>query len=327
MTRKISWEKHIGRNLKLRDLHVFFTVAQCGSMGRAALELGVAQPTVSEAIADLEHTFGVRLFDRSSQGVEPTNYGAALLKRSIAVFDELKQSSSDIDYLADPTTGTLRIGSVESITATILTLIIQSFSERFPRVVLHVDDSPSRAQELSGLRDRRYDLILLRLQTPLADDPVLKDENVEILIEDELVIACGARSQWARRRKIALADLANEPWVLTAPATWNYDRVAEMFQVSGLSPPNVTLVTTSVHLRTNLPSNGSFITALPRSLMLLGANRDALKVLPVELPVRPWPVAVVTLKNRTLSSVAERFIECAREVAKSLAKPSGRVAH
>jgi DNA-binding transcriptional LysR family regulator len=112
--KRIDWETQIGRRLRLRDLHVFFTVARCGSMARAAAELGVSQPTVSEVIADLEHTYAVRLFDRSPRGVAPTIYGDALLKRSIVVFDELKQSGRDIEFLADPTTGEVRIGCVQS---------------------------------------------------------------------------------------------------------------------------------------------------------------------------------------------------------------------
>ena len=113
MAPKIDWESRIGRRLKLRDLHVYFAVLQCGSMAKAAAQLGVSQPTVSEVIAGLEHTFGVRLLDRKPQGVEPTIYGSALLKRGIAAFDELKQSARDIEYLADPTVGELKIGCAE----------------------------------------------------------------------------------------------------------------------------------------------------------------------------------------------------------------------
>ncbi len=113
MVSKIDWEDRIGRRLKLRDLHVYFAVVQCGSMAKAAVQLGVSQPTVSEIIADLEHTFGVRLLDRIARGVEPTIYGNALLKRGIAAFDELKQSTRDIAFLADPTVGELKIGCAE----------------------------------------------------------------------------------------------------------------------------------------------------------------------------------------------------------------------
>ena len=87
MAKEIDWEGRIGRRLRLRDLHIFFTAVQRGSMAKAAQTLGVTQPAVSKVIADLEHTLGVRLLDRGARGVEPTNYGRALLSRANAAFD------------------------------------------------------------------------------------------------------------------------------------------------------------------------------------------------------------------------------------------------
>jgi DNA-binding transcriptional LysR family regulator len=89
MTNEGDWESGVGRRLKLRHLRIFSAVVARGSMARAAAQLRLSQPTVSEVIAELEDTFGVRLLDRSSQGVTPTVYGRALLKRSIAALDEL----------------------------------------------------------------------------------------------------------------------------------------------------------------------------------------------------------------------------------------------
>ena len=310
MAYKIDWESRIGRRLKLRDLHVYFAVVQCGSMTKAAAQLGVSQPTVSESIADLEHTFGVRLLDRRPQGVEPTMYGNALLKRGIAAFDELKQSTRDIEFLADPTVGELRIGCAESIAAAVLPTIIQRFGQQYPRVVVRVDDVPSTA--LALLRDRKHDLIIARTVRPLSDE---EDFNVEILFNDQLVVAADIRSRWVRRRKIDLAELIDEPWVLSPPDTWAYIRLAEAFQARGLDMPKASFVTLSVHLRNQLLADGRFISAFPKSI----ANRYSQKVLSVDLPVRPWPVVVVTLKNRTLSPVVERFMECARNVVKSTA--------
>ena len=101
--------------------------------GKGGRELGVSQPTVSEIIADLEHTFGVRLLDRLRAGVEPTIYGSALLKRGIAAFDELKQSTRDIEFLADPSVGELKIGCAESIAAAVLPKILERFNQQYPR--------------------------------------------------------------------------------------------------------------------------------------------------------------------------------------------------
>src|SRR6266550_6173907 len=151
MLRKIDWESQIGRRLRLRDLHVFHTVVQHRSMAKAAVQLGVSQPAISEVIADLEHALGVRLLDRSPQGVEPTMYGNALLKRSIAVFDELKQSVRDIEQLADPTKGEIRIACPLAIAFTIIPHVIERFIQKYPRVVLHFDEVASA----SGTRDFR----------------------------------------------------------------------------------------------------------------------------------------------------------------------------
>ena len=120
-------------------------------MAKAAAELRVAQPTVSEVIANLENAYGVQLFDRSPRGVEPTVYGRALLKRSVAVFDEIKQSGKDIEFLTDPTVGELRIGCVESLSATIVPQLILRFSHQYPGVIVHVDDLTTQRGGFSGL--------------------------------------------------------------------------------------------------------------------------------------------------------------------------------
>jgi DNA-binding transcriptional LysR family regulator len=90
----MKWTDRIGRRVKLRDLHIALAVAEAGSMTRAAEELGVSYPVVSKTISELEHTLGVRLFDRSISGVEPTHYGRALLKSGTAVFDEMRKACS-----------------------------------------------------------------------------------------------------------------------------------------------------------------------------------------------------------------------------------------
>jgi molybdenum-dependent DNA-binding transcriptional regulator ModE len=97
----MEWSERIGRRIKLRDLHILLAVAKAGTMGKAAVALAVSQPVVSKAIADLEHALGLRLMDRSPQGIEPTVYGRALLKWSVAAFDDLRQCVKELEYLND----------------------------------------------------------------------------------------------------------------------------------------------------------------------------------------------------------------------------------
>jgi DNA-binding transcriptional LysR family regulator len=325
MARKIDWENQIGRRLKLRDLHVFFTVVQRGSMAKAATHLGVSQPAVSEVIGDLEHALGVRLLDRSAHGVELTAYGRALLKRSRAAFDELKQGIKDIEFLANPTAGELRIGCVESIASAILPPVIELFAQQYPRIVLHVTDAVTATPlELPQLRERILDIVLARIVGPLASED--HDLNVEILFDDYLVLVAGKRTRWANRAKIDLAELVNEPWILTPANSWGDRLITDAFRARGLTVPKASLMTFSVHLRTNLLTTGPFITALPSSVVRLHADRFALKVLPIDLPIRPWPVGIVTLKNRHLSPVAQLFIDhlraCATAMPVELQRPA-----
>src|SRR3954452_12344359 len=114
----MEWESHLGRRFRVRDLHILSTVVKSGGMAKAARQLAMTQPAVSAAIANLEHMLGVRLLDRSPRGIEPTIYAEAMLKRNVAVFDELKQGVKDVAFLSDPTTGEVRIGCGESIIAT-----------------------------------------------------------------------------------------------------------------------------------------------------------------------------------------------------------------
>jgi DNA-binding transcriptional LysR family regulator len=274
----------------------------------------MTQPAVSEAIANLEHVLRVRLLDRSPRGVEPTIYANAILKRSTAVFDELKQGVRDIEFLADPTTGQLNIGCPESIAATLLPHFIESYVSKYPGVSLQVEDIPSPAIRSPALRERKFDLILARWPLPLAIDAPIDDVNVDPILNDPLVIVAGINSRWTqRRRKIDVAELADEPWILSPPGTWNYEWIARAFKERGLRMPKVTISTFNVHINAHFLKSGSFLTTYPRSWALL----NGFKVLPVNVPVQAWPLSVVTLKNRTLSATLEGFIGCARDVARA----------
>jgi DNA-binding transcriptional LysR family regulator len=312
----MEWESRLGRRLRVRDLYILTTVVNSGSMAKAARQLSMAQPSVSAAIANLEHMLGVRLLDRSPRGIEPTIYADALLKRSIAVFDELKQSVTDVESLADPTIGELRVGCPEIFIATLLVPIIEQFSSKYPKVTVHVQDVPQPAIRHPGLRERAYDLVIGGHHPRAPGDHSLDDLDMHYIVEDQMIIAAGMHSRWASRRKIDLAELVDEPWMLPPAASANYSRIADACQQRGIAIPTPRLVGFSMYIVNRFVGNGPFLAVYPRTVALyLG-----LKVLPVELPERPLRIAIATLKNRTLSPVVERFIACAYEATKSPAR-------
>ena len=322
MPKGINWESCIGRRLRLRDLHVLFAVVQSGSMIKAATQLGVSQPVVPEAIADLEATIGVRLLDRSPRGVAPTLYGQALLDRSQAAFDELRQGIKDIEFLADPTLGEVRIGCSESLTAGVLAPIIDQLSRRTPRVRFQVTqiNTLNTRLEFPELRDRKLDVILARVVESFGEFEYAEDLNVE---------SCSTTICWwspgHEVRGLPAADrsaeLAEAPWIPPANS-WNSLRVEEAFAAIGMKMPDVAVNTFSVALRSHLLATGRFVAAIPASTQRANASR-APEVLPVKLPNKPWPVAMITLKNRTLSPAVQHFLEDARAAANTM--PRGQV--
>src|SRR5258705_13711797 len=116
---------------------MLLALIQTGGMGKAGGALNMSQPAVSKAIAYLEHTLGVRLLDRSRQGVEPTPYGRALVKRGVAMFDELRQGVQDIATLTDPAAGEIRMGGSEHTKSAIYSPVIHQFSRQNPRTSFH----------------------------------------------------------------------------------------------------------------------------------------------------------------------------------------------
>jgi DNA-binding transcriptional LysR family regulator len=319
MAKLHQWEQQIGRRLRLRDLFVFFTVVEYGSMAKAAAKLGVSTPSISEVIAGLEHALGVRLLDRSPKGIVTTPYGEAILARGRAAFDELRQGIGDIEFIADPEAGELKIGCPESLAAGFLVAVLDRFSKDHPRVRFQVVPVHTPTVEFPELQERKIDLVLARLAKEPVQGRLSEELDAEVLFKDRYALVAGEKSKWARRRHIELADLIDAPWIMTPLDALGDSFLVKAFRMRGLELPRLSITTFSIHLRNNLVSSGKFITALPDSVLRIYRKPHGLKELPIDLSVRP-PVAVVTLRHRTLGPVVQRFIQCARKVAASYAE-------
>jgi DNA-binding transcriptional LysR family regulator len=311
----MKWDERIGRRVKLHDLHVFITVAELGSMRKAAERLAVSQPSVSKAIADIEHILRVRLLERNAHGVVATPYGRALLRRAMAAFDELRQGVKDIEALADPTLGEVRIGCPEAIAAGLLPAVVDRFSRRYPRVLVSVKAADDLAPEFGPLRERVVDLMIGRVGEQHRDD----DLNIEVLYWDRIFVATGRKAPWARRRTVTLAGLMEHPWLLFPENSWIDARVTEAFGRCGIAPPRSIVRAYSVHFCINMLATNRFVASLAGSVLRFNAPQFGLKILPVSLPAQPWPVAMVSLKNRTVSPVVQEFMKDVCTVATTVA--------
>jgi DNA-binding transcriptional LysR family regulator len=315
--RRKDSDSHLGQRLKLRELQILFSVAQFGSMAKAATHLSTTQPAVSQAISDLEETVGVRLFDRTTQGVMPTVYGDILIKRGAESFDALKQALREIEFLATAGAGDVWVGCHEPTLHGLVPAVIQRLAKLHPKIVVHATYEAPAAQGFDRLRDRALDLIVAGSAPSPSDD----DLNVELLYEESFCIVTAAHSPWARRRKVALADLMNESWIFGEPSNAVQRRISEVFRAKVGVLPSISVFTVLMNLRLALLAAGDYVSCIPRSVYRYGAQGRPIKALPIEMELK-LPIQIFTLKNRTLSPVAKLFIEGAHEVAKAMAKES-----
>jgi DNA-binding transcriptional LysR family regulator len=314
MPKSGGWDSRIGRRVKLRDLHILFAVAQHGSMAKAGAHLGMSQSAVSQAIATLEHALEVSLLDRSPHGVEPTLYGLALMRRAEVAFDELRSGVKDIEFLADPEIGEVRIASTQPLSGGFLPAAIERFSQRYPRVKLSVLDEVTTLRGYAPLHERTADVIFT-MATRQLQAALTEDLRAEVLFEERICLAAAKHSQWARRRKIGLADLVDAQFIAPPSDTPGGALVAKPFLAAGLPAPSVAVTTFSVHLRNLLSMRGRFIAVLPVSILRFNQDLYCLKELAIDVPAVRVPVLMVTVKNRMLSPPVERFMACAREIA------------
>jgi len=308
----IGVDQNTNRRIKLRDLHVFQAAAETGSMAKAAAHLSITQPAVSYAISELEQVVGVPLLERSSQGVTPTVYGQALLARSAVIFNELRHGISEIASLADPEVGELRIGTPPPMSA-VASAVFNRLVPRYPRMRFELTVGATDVL-LRQLRQREVEIVISRLASMTGND----DLSVQTLFHDELAVLCSKRSKWARRRKVALAELVNEPWVFPHATGFLTGVMRTAFEEQGLAFPRATVITSSTYALSVLVGGGNFLGIHPRTMLTTPDEHPQLTAVDVRLPTTRGAIGMIALKDRLLSPVAKLFAESVAPVVQDI---------
>jgi DNA-binding transcriptional LysR family regulator len=222
----------------------------------------------------------------------------------------------EIEFLADPTVGEVRVGCHEALAAGLVSAAINRLSSKYPKLVFQTELGDVLSLQTHFLRERKCEFAITRMLAA-APEP---DMDAEVLFHERLAVVAGPRSKWRRRAKIALAELVNEPWILTRSEIEPGAPVFEAFRAVGLEVPRARVLSFSLNLRQNVLAAGRFLTIVPGSMIRYGPDHRLFNVLPVKLSPASLPVAIFTLKKRTLSPAAQLFIASVRELAKPLAR-------
>ena len=160
----------------LSQYRIFYEVARCGNISRAAKELYISQPAISKAIGKLEESLGTRLFLRNSRGVQLTPEGNVLFQHVAAAFDSLSRGEKELKRIQEFDIGHLRIGVSNTLCKYVLLPYLKSFVEKYPHVNITIE-SQSTAHTLEMLEARKIDIGLVaepRARRGLNFTPVME---------------------------------------------------------------------------------------------------------------------------------------------------------
>ncbi len=312
----MNLEPHLlNRRLKLRDLDTLMTVVRVGGMRKAASHLHLSQSAVSKAVAELEDVLGVALIDRSRQGVAVTSSGRALIRRAEAMFAQLQDGVRELKHLADPDGGDIRMASTEPIMGGLLSQAILRMKRLYPRVNYFAESGGTPQRQLQFLMDGESNFAILR-PLGLVLDPSIQAEP---LVRDKLLLIAGRNHPMATRRKLSLAALVDQSWIIGPIELRSDSPFVAAFATAGLPLPRNQLISGSLNARFALLASGQFITLMPSSYWHFSSGRDDLKVLPVEIGRWQTPHMMLTMRNHTLSPAVLAFQDIVRDLVRPLA--------
>jgi DNA-binding transcriptional LysR family regulator len=181
-------------------------------------------------------------------------------------------------------------------------------------MVFHIvnEDANSLIRDLD---ERKLDLLILRKIGPFAEDR----QSFEVLYDNPYFVAAGAKNPWVRRRRIELAELISELWVLPPPGSRFGSLARDIFDAQGLPCPRASVVATALEMTINLLRTDRYLAILPESVFNFPIKHPFIRKLPIELPIVSGPIGILTLKNRVPGPAMTLFVDCARGLAKPLA--------
>lgn len=281
---------------------VFYCVAKCGSLTKAAQELYISQPAVSQSVKQLEGLLGVTLFNRTHRGMELTSAGGKLIYKKVEdALYLIEEAENSISELKSTPTGTLRIGASDSIFSYVLADKIAEFSEKYPSVKLELISATS-PDTLNRLKEDKCDIAFVNL--PVDDTGVKLLETVTHLND---IFVAGKKYAGLEGKTLPLGGLRDYPLMMIEENTVAR-RTADVFAKSlGIDlRPDIEVANWDFMVK--LAVKGMGIGCVPREYCLRQLSSGELfevKTFP-SLPVRG--VGIALPKNAPASFAVKQFI-------------------
>ncbi|MGA0945747.1 MAG: LysR substrate-binding domain-containing protein [Candidatus Nanopelagicales bacterium] len=323
MTDVVAPERLLDGRLKLRHLVLATTIADAGSLARAAEQLHITQPVVTRGLQDLEAVLGVPLFERSAQGAVPTIYGTAFIEHARGVIAQIRQAGRALGDLAAADAGTVTVGTHLAGSNVLLPLAIARLKAAHPGVTVIVREStPDVLQSQLLLGD--VDLTVGRLTPadPLIEQVQLYVEPIVLVVRaDHPVLADrggSADSPGLSGRGPSFATLAALPWIVPVAGTALRRELEQLFAAQGVAWPSDRVECTSALTLRRLILDGDCVAALPELVALHDDDLAIVTPADVDLGRLTRPVGVSTVRDRWQPPAVTAFLEDLATVAGEL---------
>lgn len=297
----------VGR-LRLRQIALLTALDEQGSLHKAAEAMCMTQPAATKALHELETSFGITLFDRSSKGIEATELGRCVIRYARLIQSDIGNLREELADIMNGQGGRLAVGTIMGAVPVLLTRALSRLRALQPNLSIEIIEETSTKQ-LQLLDEGRLDVVIGRptvsLQPQLYDFTVLREEPI--------CIVAGANHPLAEARDVSLHELGRQSWVLyTANAPLRV-LVEHEFRQAGVTLPTNVIETSSTFVATSLLQDSEMVAVMPLDIAHFYAARGILCILPTHLKSKMEPYGVVWRKNVTLSSAGKMFVTILRQ--------------
>ena len=291
-------------DVELRHLRYFLAVAETLHFTKAAERLGMAQPPLSQSIKRLEELLGHALFERTTRGVKLTLAGQLLAERAKSTMEKVQDDLAQVRRLGRGEEGTLTVGFPGSVMWTVMPAAIQSFRSRYPRVELRLREMAT-SMLIAGMQEGTLDMALLR------DGDATEGIRLTTVLRERYVAVLPEGHAQARRKKVRLETLAEEPFLLFARrmGPLAYDRTIACCERAGFRPRIVQDVPQwPTALR--LVAAGLGVSLAPECVRQVGVAGVVYKPVDDE----GWTTVDVAVKDGTEGELVRNFVGVTREL-------------
>jgi DNA-binding transcriptional LysR family regulator len=221
--------------LNVVHLQTLRAVLATGSLSAAAKELGYTTSAVSQQIAALERTLGVRLFERGPRNLWPTAAAVQMGAHAAAVLSRLSEAEEDIRAFADGHRGRLRVAGFATVGAQLLPKALARLVTRFPEAELTLEDDGGPPEIVQAVCDGRADLGVV-FEYDLVPQSWPGELRTRAILDEELVVLCGPRQRTREQFHTDLSELSEEIWVANREDSVGYQNLLRLCAQSGFKP-------------------------------------------------------------------------------------------